>query len=264
MLAAPHRCACHRDGSSSGLLALVAVVWLILACGAIIRSTVVDQYWAEGGDFSLYAKAAEMLSQGQNPYDYRVRDGRYDDIPDFVVYHAYAYPPLFAELLGLPLRIFGIRIVRYSWLLIGVVSLAATLLLILRGFGNRASWIACLLALAFSLSMYPVRNDLYHGQVNFVLLLALMGALWMRSLGRATLAGVLLGLVWAVKPFLGVLVFYLLWRREWRTACTGIVVVGALTVVSFLVTYHGDWSVLHRMDCNVEIRFLAAIHAATG
>lgn len=100
----------------------------------------------------------------------------------------------------------------------------------------RVAWPWVALIITFAGSTYMVRDDLYHGETNYLLLFLLTLGLWLHSQGRTTASGVNWGLIFIVKPFVGLLVPYLLWRRQWRTALAAICTSGTLMVLSFVPT----------------------------
>jgi hypothetical protein len=65
--------------------------------------------------------------------------------------------------------------------------------------------------------------------------------LWLRTRQRPISAGVVLGIAIVIKPFLGVVALYFLWRRDWRVAFASILTSGILFVGSFipLIFAHG-------------------------
>jgi len=233
------------------LIAVAALAALLLLFDgvALYHALKGNPTWRTSTDFGVYLHSAAAIIHGGDPYGYKVYDGP----PG--VYDSYAYPPALAELLA-PLTLLGATAARYVWIAANVCCLAASLALLLRGFGARAPWPWVGLAFAVVLFGYTGRNDLYHGQANFPLLLLLSLGLWAYLKGRMTLSGVLWGMMVVVKPFLGVLLIYLLWRRFWRAAGAGIATSAVLLALSFVPTLGhglsivGSWLRASRYDAS--------------
>ncbi|WP_374575558.1 glycosyltransferase family 87 protein [Phenylobacterium sp.] len=200
-----------------GLLAAAVGVWRVW------RQLSGDAAWPENHDFGLYLKAAQALWQGQNPY----AAGLYGLDP-------YAYPPLIADIVAALAKVFGAGALKVVWTALCGGALAASIALLLRGFGARLDWRWVILALGVALLGRTARSDLYHGQVNFFILLFLVSGLWLRDKGLWLAAA----LSWAVmadfKPFMGVVVLLSLGRREWKLAAATFVLSGLIFAASFL------------------------------
>jgi len=72
-------------------------------------------------------------------------------------------------------------------------------------------------------------RSLQLGQVNIVLFALIVSAVWLMARDRSVLAGALLGVAALVKPHLGLLWIYLLWKRQWKAAGSCVVTVLILT-----------------------------------
>lgn len=207
-------------------ITLFAAVLLLLDVAAIARTVRGNPSWRTTVDFGLYLKTAHTIAGGGDPYDYRVAAG--------VTHHAYAYPPLFAEII-VPLAQIGDDVARLTWIAISAACLIASVVLLLRGFGHRVAGHWLLLVLALLFATFSVRDDLYHGQANFALLLLIVVGAWLLRAERPRWAGMAWGLMFVIKPFLGVLVVFLLLRRQYRAAATSAATALLLFVGSFLV-----------------------------
>jgi hypothetical protein len=78
-----------------------------------------------------------------------------------------------------------------------------------------------------------LRAALYYGNADPVLLFVLICGLWLYVHEHSTLSGVLLGLTFVVKPFLGVFALYLVWKRSWKAAFVSILTSGLIFFTSF-------------------------------
>src|SRR5439155_24913732 len=82
------------------------------------------------------------------------------------------------------------------------------------------------------------------GQVAWPLMLLVTAAWRADRSGRTVVAGVMLGVAAAWKPFLLVFVPYFIWRREWRTLLAMAAVIGATLVGGLLALgpgAYGSW-----------------------
>jgi hypothetical protein len=198
-----------------------------LCLAAVARQVHHDASWPANADLGLYIKAMHALQQGQSPYLASL----------YAPADPYAYPPLVAELVGLVSAIFGEANLRLASPLIGLACLVGGFAILFRSFAIhlRLHWVT--LATAVALVGHVTRSDLYHGQVNFLIFLLLVAGLRFLLIGDWRLAS----LTWAVmivcKPFMGVIVLYALWRRQWMAALATFAGSAVLFGVTFLPTW---------------------------
>lgn len=211
----------------AALLVCASTLWFVRA----YRSNPYP-YWLTTIDFGLYYRSAEAVVQGRDPYAhapcpcnlfYGTRE----------VADPFAYPPFFAWLVA-PLLGLGPVAARGVWTGLSAAAAVCALVLLLRGFGRRLPWPwVALIVGTFGVSSAG-RVDLYHGQVNPLLLLLLVLGLWLEIHRRPGTAGVVLGVAIVIKPFLGVVAILSAWRRDWRTAIASVATSGALFVLSLV------------------------------
>ncbi len=211
------------------IAATLGILLILVSFGGALDSVRDNPYWNTAStDFGVYYQAAGDIANGDNPY---FEEGRLETIRGY-----YGYPPAFAEAL-IPLHYAGEDVARYGWLLIQFACLLAAVPLLLRAFGMKLAWPWVLLATGIVAASYPAHSDFYHGQVNFPLLLLLVGGLALFVRGHERGAALPWAAMIVVKPFLGVLVLYLLWRREWKAALTTSAVTAGLLALSFARTF---------------------------
>jgi hypothetical protein len=211
-----------RDPRRGMLCVLVAgVALLLVAALALAHALHGNPAWRISTDMGLYLQAAHAVAHGRDPYAFSVGGG-----------HRYVYAPLFAEVL-VPFTVLGDTVARALWLLLNVGCLAATAWLLGRGFGVRVPQRWLLLGFALLCLFYPVRNDLYHGEANPLLLFLFALAMWLDRRGRQSWVGILLGTAAAIKPPLIVLAAYFLWRRRSWTAAWLVGSAAVLVALSF-------------------------------
>lgn len=244
----------HRLGSvyrARPIAFFVSVVGLLLIAGNLLislRGVLTNPYWPVASDFGVYVKAAQALADGRNLYDPALYHmfGSASGTSQVVNVSLYVYPPAFAEAI-LFLLAFGMWPARVLWWCICFGSTLGGLLLALRGFRYRMPWSWSLLLVGGVLSTHLVHNDLYHGEANELILLLLVLGLWCYAHStvseadrhrRLLLISSILcwGAAITVKPFLIVLVLYLvLFRRDWRAAFGTVVTVAGITALSLAV-----------------------------
>ncbi|KZB97420.1 MULTISPECIES: glycosyltransferase family 87 protein [unclassified Methylobacterium] len=184
---------------------LVGMALFAIGTASALFSIAKQPGWPITADLDLYLDAAKLLTQGQNPYI--IVDGR----------DPFAYPPFLGVIVAAIGQFIGYGKLWIFWPCLNVVLVAGCVLL-LRRFGRIMSDGWLLLATGVILCSRAIRSDLFHGQINILLLFVLL--IGLRSfLDRATIRG---AIAWAFvivcKPFMGVLIFYLLCRRGWRAA----------------------------------------------
>ena len=223
-----------RSSHLRTLAAMLAILLILLDSVALYRAIQGNPYpfWKTNTDFGGYLRASTSFMNGEDIYAYQ-------PCPCNLLYGTreihdqYPYPPFFAALL-IPLTVTGDAAARYLWLCISLGCIIGSLMLLLRGFGTRISWHWIALAFAVICMSRIGRSDLYHGQVNFLLMFLIVLGLWCYSKGKHTAAGIVLGVAFVIKPFLGIILIYFLWRRQWRTAFTSALTGGILLILSFV------------------------------
>src|SRR5690606_29565640 len=104
------------------------------------------------------------------------------------------------------------------WIVLQAVALVAVAVLLTRrgGVSLAIPWVVLICGALFVAR--AARSDLYHGQLNFLLLLLLLAGFLCWRQGRSASASGLWAVMICCKPFLGIVVFFLLRQRDWRTA----------------------------------------------
>jgi alpha-1,2-mannosyltransferase len=85
-------------------------------------------------------------------------------------------------------------------------------------------------ALAVLMSLRPIEGDLVHGNVNLLILFLVVAFLYALCHRHDKLAGVLLGLSIACKLTPALFLFYLIWKRAWKT-----LIASAIGLVAFVL-----------------------------
>jgi len=178
-------------------------------------------------DLHVYVGGAAMIDHPGSLYRYVYAD----QTPDFPL--PFTYPP-FAAVVFYPLHLLPFGLVAFCWTvgtmaaLYGVVRISQRLLGVAAGEGHRLA----MLWTGIAIWLEPLRSTFDYGQINVVLALATLGAVFST---RWWLSGLLLGTAAGMKltPAIGGL--YFVGARRWGTAVFSAVVFFATIGVSALV-----------------------------
>jgi len=134
-----------------------------------------------------------------------------------------AYPPIMA-VVGLPLSYLPYRWAVISWMFFELACLVAAVILIVKHFGGRDATTPVLVTVCAFLAWQPLFIEFYHGQVMIPILL-LLTLVWLALReGKDIKAGLLLGIVIAIKLYAWPLAIFLLLKRRWRAPMAAFIV----------------------------------------
>ncbi|OBK75132.1 mannosyltransferase [Mycobacterium sp. 1164985.4] len=205
-------------------LAAAAPVLLAFSIAARLAWTYLVPNGANFVDLHVYVGGAGTLDQPGALYDYVYAD----QTPDFPL--PFTYPP-FAAVVFYPLHLLPFGLVAFLWqlgiiaALYGVVRLSQRLL----GFGDPR---VAMLWTAVGIWIEPLRSTFDYGQINVVLVLAVLYAV---SSTRWWVSGLLVGVAAGLKLTPAVSGLYFLGARRWATVVFSAVVFLATVGVSALV-----------------------------
>ena len=212
------------------LLLVLAVAWHLVGVGHAWSRA---QDSPHGRDFATYYYAAEVVLDGQDPYDRRAlgQASRADRTRGSVF--PFLYPPTFLLAL-LPLTALSLKSAYLLWFWLGEAALALSAVALARWLGRRETEVTVavvgLIALA---TAFP--NNLLMGQANLPVLALTLCALWQADRGRAFLAGPLLGVAIALKLSPVLVLGWWLVRGRFREVATALATVLVLLGISVLV-----------------------------
>ncbi|MGE2719080.1 mannosyltransferase [Mycolicibacterium celeriflavum] len=205
-------------------LAAAAPLLLALSIAARLAWTYLVPNGANFVDLHVYVGGAGALGQPGSLYDYVYAD----QTPDFPL--PFTYPP-FAAVLFYPLHLLPFGVVAFFWqvgiiaALYGVVRISQRLL----GSGDRR---VALLWTAVGIWIEPLRSTFDYGQINVILVLAVLYAVYST---RWWVSGLLVGLAAGLKLTPAVSGLYFLGARRWGAVAFSAVVFLATVGVSALV-----------------------------
>jgi alpha-1,2-mannosyltransferase len=175
-------------------------------------------------DLHVYVGGAASIGSGQPLYDYVYAD----QTPDFPL--PFTYPP-FAAVVFAPLHLVPFGLLAFAWQVGIIVALYGVVWFSLRLLG-RSDHRLTMLWTAVGVWTEPLRSTFDYGQVNVILVLAVLYAVYS---SRWWLSGLLVGLAAGVKLTPAVSGLYFLGARRWAAVLCSALVFLATVGVSVLV-----------------------------
>ncbi|OBK73824.1 mannosyltransferase [Mycobacterium sp. 1274761.0] len=209
-------------------MAAAAPLLLVLSIAARLAWTYLVPNGANFVDLHVYVGGASALDSPGTLYDYVYAD----QTPDFPL--PFTYPP-FAAVVFYPLHLLPFGFVAFAWqlgiiaALYGVVRMSQRLLVVEDAARSRR---VAMLWTAVGIWLEPLRSTFDYGQVNVLLVLAVLYAVY---ISRWWLSGLLVGLAAGVKLTPAVSGLYFLGARRWAAAAFSAVVFLATIAVSAMV-----------------------------
>jgi alpha-1,2-mannosyltransferase len=199
--------------------------WLLVASvAARFAWTYLVPNGANFVDLHVYVGGAATIGTGHPLYDYVYAD----QTPDFPL--PFTYPP-FAAAVFQPLHLVPFGLLAFAWQVGIIVALYGVVWLSLRLLG-RADHRLAMLWTAVGIWTEPLRSTFDYGQINVVLVLAVLCAVYSN---RWWLSGLLVGLAAGIKLTPAISGLYFVGARRWGAAVFSAVVFFATVAVSVLV-----------------------------
>lgn len=158
-------------------------------------------------------------------------------MPEFVSAYTGHSPGFFLFFQGLTFLKYHTAVL--VWFFLNNLFLAASVLIILKlvfeKIANCDRAFVGLSAVFLVFSFQPLLENMALGQINLLILLFFAGCLYFLNEKRFILAGILLGLGVVIKPHLGILLFFFLWKGCWRTFFAALISFSFLEVVPALL-----------------------------
>jgi alpha-1,2-mannosyltransferase len=205
-------------------LAAAAPLLLAVSIAARLAWTYLVPNGANFVDLHVYVGGAGMLDQPGALYDYVYAD----QTPDFPL--PFTYPP-FAAVVFYPLHLLPFGLVAFAWQIGIIAALYGVVRISQRLLGGDDRRIAMLWT-AVGIWIEPARSTFDYGQINVLLVLAVLYAVYST---RWWLSGLLVGLAAGVKLTPAVSGLYFLGARRWAAVVFSAVVFFATIGVSALV-----------------------------
>jgi alpha-1,2-mannosyltransferase len=206
-------------------LATAAPVLLAISIAARLAWTYLVPNGANFVDLHVYVGGAGALEHHGTLYDYVYAD----QTPDFPL--PFTYPP-FAAVVFYPLHLIPFGILAFAWQLGIIAALYGVARISQRLLGPGGDRRVAMLWTAVGIWIEPLRSNFDYGQINVLLVLAVLYAVYST---RWWLSGLLVGLAAGVKLTPAVSGLYFLGARRWGAAAFAAVVFVGTVAVSALV-----------------------------
>ena len=210
----------------------VLIASAAVTVGILVRGAITNPYTFM--DLSVYRLGVQAWLNGQDIYG-RLPPTSHGEHLQFI------YPP-FATV---PLAPLAEMSWQSAWVATGVLSVLAlsiTLYLVLRQVwpeaGPRGAMLAAAVLLPPSMLLEPVKETLWYGQVNLLLMALVTADCLVRK--PAWPRGLLVGIAAAIKLTpAGFLMFFLL-RKDFRAVTTAVITGAVATAIGFAVSWHAS------------------------
>jgi alpha-1,2-mannosyltransferase len=205
---------------------------LVLSVGARLAWTYLSPYGSEFVDLHVYVGGAATIGTGQSLYDY-VYSYRTADFP-----LPFVYPP-FAALAFYPLHFLPFGLVGLLWQLAIFAALYASVRVsqaLMAPIAGPGAPSTALLWTAVGVWIEPVRANLDFGQINVMLMLAILCA---AQSSRWWWSGILVGVAAGIKMTPAVSGLYFVGMRRWATVVCSAVVFAGTVALSAVVLGEG-------------------------
>ena len=201
---------------------------LILSVAARLAWTYLAPHGANFVDLHVYLGGAAAIDHPGTLYSYVYAD----QTPDFPL--PFTYPP-FAAVVFYPLHLLPFGLVAFSWQVATMAALYGAVRISQRLLGSethRAGRRTAMLWTAITIWIEPLRSTFDYGQINVLLMLAV---LWAVYTARWWLSGLLVGVASGIKLTPAIAGVYLLGVRRFGAAVFSALVFLATVAVSALV-----------------------------
>jgi alpha-1,2-mannosyltransferase len=206
-------------------LATAAPVLLALSIAARLVLTYVIPHGANFVDLHVYVGGAAMLDHPGKLYDYVYAD----QTPDFPL--PFTYPP-FAAVVFYPLQFIPFGILTFIWQVAIIASLYGVVRISQKLLSGQSDRRIAMLWTAIGIWLEPIRSNFDYGQINVMLVLAVLYAVYST---RWWLSGLLVGLAAGVKLTPAVSGLYFVGARRWSAAVFSAVVFFGTVAVSAMI-----------------------------
>ena len=236
----------NRDRVSASLPGTPAILGLVLAAVLMQFGMHVVLVAGKGDlrDFAAGYTAAVVARTGASFYDPQPSKSWFDENvnadlmaaarqagtlhqhPGFEHVHIFSYPPAMMFVF-LPFSTVPFPVAKLIWLALSLLMIGWALWLLVRRFEFEHLTVFGLLFVAAI--FHPLRNTVDIGQVNALIFFGMTGFWVLYRQGRDVAAGMVLGITTAIRLHPGLLVLYLLWKRQLRVGGVALAVACAMS-----------------------------------
>lgn len=183
-------------------------------------------------DFVAYYNAAMAFKHGLPIYDHMIRFFR-EGIFHYKGPNPYVYPPGFVILLS-PLAYLSFGQASLFWNLLNHIFFFLGIVLLMKAIKDQYSWVEWITLIFVCMNFVPLFMDYLVGQCNTFLFFLVAAGLYFYRVNQRVYAGIVLGLATMVKIIPGLLLAYMLWKRQYRVFFSGLILMVLITVYSLL------------------------------
>lgn len=183
-----------------------------------------------GRDFASYYYAAQVASDGGDPYDTRALSARAREQGERRSVHPFLYPPPFLLLVAWALPL-DLRAAYAAWFWLDAAWALVAALALWRWWRPLGNAVPVLIAGLVAANTAVAANHLM-GQANFPGLALAVLAMLALERRRVALAGALLGAACVLKMSPALLALWWLWRGEWRAVAAAAFTAVALSLAA--------------------------------
>ena len=230
-----------RADPASGRLSVILSILLLLAAIEFVARGPVRFFGgsAQWNDLSQNYTASKLWLKGQNPSDpknfvalWKQQVGSRLDTSDIRTHSA---PPPGTLVILAPIAAFPWPMAKILWLILLVISFAATVWSLLQVAGIKDDSLRALAFITGTLALAPFHTGIASGNESILVIGLCATAILAASSQRDVIAGLLFGLACSLKPHLGsFLVLYYLLHRRWRLFVTALAFTAALALAAIL------------------------------
>lgn len=229
--------------------AMLIVLWVVVASAAVRfgMDVVLLAKKSELRDFAACYTAAVLAKDGLSFYDPQLdrqwfgdnqnpnlvaaarKLGTLHSHEEFEHVHIFSYPPAMMFVM-LPFSLLPFSVAKLIWLAFSIIAIGVGMWLVGRAIQSSPLTAFCMAFLV--LTFQPVRNTVDLGQVNALMFVLVAAFFFLYRGGRGVLAGLVLGVATAIRFHPALLIAYLIWRRDFRTAAVASAIAGAVSVLA--------------------------------
>ena len=183
-------------------------------------------------DFVAYYNAAMAFTHGLPIYDHMIRFFQ-EGIFDYKGPNPYVYPPGFVILLS-PLAYLSFYQASVFWNLLNHALFFLGIVLLMKAIKKQYTWVEWMTLIFVCLNFTPLFMDYLVGQCNTILFFLVAAGLYFYRANMRICTGIVLALATMIKIIPGLLLAYMLWKRQYRVFLSGLVVLAVITAYSLL------------------------------
>ena len=183
-------------------------------------------------DFVAYYNAALAFKYAQPLYEPMIRFFK----EGIVAYNGpfpYVYPPCFVIFLS-PLAYLSFKQAALLWTLFNHACFFMGIIFLMKAIKRRYSLMECITLIFVCMNFTPLFIDYLVGQCNIVLFFLITLGLYFYRANKGICAGIALGFAVMIKIIPGLLVAYMLWKRQYKTVLSAVSVLFLVFIYSLL------------------------------